>query len=272
MAPAMRVQAMVVVRFSYPAEAGFQLSRDGVAQARAALYDPARLARRFALFEALALPSLAAQSDPEFTLVALVGEDLPPAARARLEGCLAPFADAQLVALPPHNNYKGTKLAIEAARRADVTHLLTIRLDDDDALGRDAIAAHKALAPRLAALGPVDAPAVACFNNGLFLELGPAGNRVFGVIEKLPISVGTGMIAPAGARPTVFSTDHRRLHTRWNCYTEALTPRFIRTVHRDNDSAAAVSGTRIDYTDAELDAVLARHFPFTRDQLLALRV
>ena len=266
----MRPQAIVTVRFSYVADAGFKLSRSGLDGVRRTLYAPDRLARRFHLFEALALPSLAAQIDTDFTLALLVGEDFPPEARARLERLIAPLGDAHIVALPPYNNYKATKAAIEAVRRPEATHLMTIRLDDDDALGKDCIAAHKHLAPRLAALGPADAPAVVCFNNGLFLEIGAGGSRLFGVIEKLPISVGTCMIAPADARPTVFSTDHRRLHTRWNCYTEALTPRFIRTVHRDNDSAANVSGERIDYTPARLDAVLAQHFPFTRDALEAL--
>ena len=268
--PSTRVQTMVVVRFSYVADAGFKLSSEGLDGIRRTLYEPARLERRFRLFEALALPSLAAQSDPDFTLVVLVGEDFPTHARMRMERLIDPFQDAHLVALPPYNNYKGTKLAIEACRQDSATHLLTIRLDDDDALGRDCIAAHKVLAPAMAALGPIHAPAVVCFNNGLFLDLAAQGNSVFGVVEKQPISVGTGMITPAGARPTVFSTDHRRLHTRWNCYTEALTPRFIRTVHRDNDSAAHVSGDRIDYTPTELDAVLAQNFPFTRDHLMSL--
>ena len=268
--PSTNVQTMVVVRFSYVAEAGFKLSREGLEGIRRILYDPARLARRFRLFEALALPSLMAQTDPAFTLVVLVGEDFPADARLRIERLILPFQDAHLVALPPHNNYKGTKLAIEACRHPSATHLLTVRLDDDDALGRDCLAAHKALGPAIASLGPADAPGVICFNNGLFLELSAGANSVFGVVEKLPISVGTGMITPAGVRPTVFSTDHRRLHTRWNCYTEALTPRFIRTVHRDNDSAANVSGVRVDYTHAELDAVLAQNFPFTRDHLMSL--
>jgi hypothetical protein len=268
--PSIRPQAVVVVRFSYPAISGFQLSHAGLEQARRTLYDSTRLERRFRLFETLALPSLRAQTDPDFTVVLLVGDDFPPQARARLAAMVAPLQEAHIVALPPHNNFKATKLAIEAHRNPAASHLLTIRLDDDDALGRDCIAAQKALAPALAALGPADAPAVVCFNNGLFLELGAGGNTLFGVIEKLPISVGTCMIAPAGAMPTVFSTDHRSLHTRWNCYTEALTPRFIRTVHRDNDSSAHVSGTRLNYAPDALDEVLARHFPFTRAQLLSL--
>ena len=271
MPESIRAQAIVVIRFSYVAEAGFKLSRTGLTDMRRTLYDPARLERRFRLFEALTLPSLATQSDPDFSLAILIGEDFPADPRARLERLIAPYRDARLVTQPVYNNYKATKLAIEACRQDGASHLISIRLDDDDAFSRDVIAAQKALAPRVAELGPADAPAVICFNRGLFLELGEAGNKLYGVTEKLPLGIGMGMIAPADARPTIFSTDHRRVHTRWNVYTEALTPRFIRTVHRDNDSDAIASGERLQHSPEDLDAILRDHFPFTRDQLLSLR-
>jgi len=267
----MRAQVIVVVRFSYLAESGFKMSRRAPDKIRATLYDPARLERRFALFEALTLPALMTQTDPDFTLVLLIGEDFPEAFRNRLARMIAPLQDARIVALPPYNNYKATKLAIEEVRQPAATHLITVRLDDDDAFSRDTIAMQKQLCPRVAALGPADAPAMVCFNNGLFLELAETGNRLFGVIEKLPLGIGMAMIAPVGARPTIFSTDHRRVHTRWNVYTEALTPRFIRTVHRDNDSDALISGERPEYTDAQMEQILSQNFPFTRAQLLALK-
>ena len=267
----MRAQVIVVIRFSYVADAGFKISAQGLGAIRKTLYAPDRLARRFRLFEALTLPSLLAQTDDNFTLAVLIGDDFPADARARLARLIAPLRDARIIALPPHNNYKATKLAIEACQRPEATHVISVRLDDDDALGRDCIAAQKHIAPKVAALDPNDAPAVICFNNGFFLELSEQGNRLFGVIEKLPLGIGMGMIAPVGARPTIFSTDHRRVHTRWNCYTDALTPRFIRTVHRDNDSDALSSGEKPKYSDSDLDHVLAANFPFTRAELLALK-
>lgn len=270
MPPSIRAQVIVVIRFSYVADSGFKLSRKGLDEVRATLYAPDRLERRFRLFTALTLPSLLCQSDPDFTLAVLIGEDFPSEFRARLGHLIAPLQDARLVALPPENNYRSTKRAIEACRKPDATHVTSVRLDDDDALGRGVIASLKRVAPPLVALGPADAPAVICFNNGLFLELSAQGNRLFGVIEKLPLGIGMGMIAPVGARPTIFSTDHRRVHTRWNCYTEALTPSFIRTVHRDNDSGALASGERFDFTRTEIDAILSAHFSHQQEDLLAL--
>ncbi|WP_071799312.1 glycosyltransferase [Natronohydrobacter thiooxidans] len=266
----MRMQVIIVIRFSYVAEGGFRLSRDGLDAARATLYAPDRLERRFRLFEALTLPSLLGQTDPDFTLAVLVGTDFPASARSRLAQLIAPLRDAHIVALPPYNNYRSTKDALQACTRPEATHILSLRLDDDDALGRDVVEAQKRIAPTVAAAGPADAPAVVCFNNGLFLELSEQGNRLYGVIEKLPLGIGMGMLAQVDARPTIFSTDHRQVHTRWNTYTEALTPRFIRTVHRDNDSGALVSGKRIDYDAAQIDTVLRRHFCHDQASLLAL--
>ena len=266
----MRAQIIVVIRFSYVAAAGFKISAQGLNAIRKALYAPDRLARRFRLFEALTLPSLLAQTDADFTVAFLIGDDFPADARARLEKLIAPLRDARIVALPPHTNFKATKLAIDALKRQEATHIISVRLDDDDAIGLDSIAAQKQLAPQVAALGACDDPAVICFNSGLFLELSEQGNQLFGVVEKLPLGVGMGMIAPADARPTIFSTDHRRVHTRWNCYTEAQTPRFIRTVHRDNDSGALSSGDRPNYSDSRLDEILAANFSVTRAELMAL--
>lgn len=267
----MRAQAIVVVRFSYVAEDGFRLSKQGLDKVRATLYDPARLERRFRIFEALALPSLLAQTDPDFTLILLVGDDFPPTYKARLQQILMPLRDAHLIAMPPMHTHRATRMAIQDCRKDWATHLMTIRLDDDDALGKDCIEAHKRLAPVMSAVGPSWEPAVVCFNNGLFLELSESGNSIWGVVEKMPISVGTCMIHQAHRKyKTVFSADHRFLHAHYNCYTEALTPRFLRTRHKDNDSGATYTGYRTDFTGEELDALLAKYFPFTRDQLLAI--
>lgn len=267
----MRAQVIVVIRFSYVAEAGFKISSQGLDAIRQTLYNPERLARRFRLFEALTLPSLLAQTDADFSVAVLIGDDFPADDRACLARLIAPLRHAQIVALPPLNNYKSTRLAILACQKPETTHVISVRLDDDDAFARDCIAAQKQIAPNVAALGPHDAPAVVCFNNGLFLEMSDQGNRLFGVIEKLPLGIGMGMITPVDARATIFSTDHRRVHTRWNCYTEALTPRFIRTVHRDNDSGALASGELPSYSDRDIDQILAAHFPFSRADLLALK-
>lgn len=264
-------QIIVVIRFSYVASSGFRANKLSEREVRAQLYADARLARRFAMFEALTLPSLRAQSDQDFTTVVLIGDDFPAGWRARLESLLHKLGDGRVVALPPQGNYGATKAALSKCLDDRATHVVSMRLDDDDALSRDGIAETRRIVPLLHQISGPNVPAVIAFNKGLFLEMGPEQNRLYGVVEKLPLGIGMSMVAPRDARPTIFSLDHRQVHTRFNCYTDGVTPRFIRTVHRDNDSAGFASGRRIDFTEAELDKLLAKSFPFTRPELLSLR-
>lgn len=267
---AIRPQAIVVIRFSYVAEKGWQMARQGVENARTQLYQPDRLERRFRLFEALTLPSLFGQTDPDFTTCVLIGPDFPPDFRARLVQLTKGLHDCRIVALPPMHNFKATKQAIQMCTNTD-THIISIRLDDDDAISADCIAEQKRLAPLALEMSGVKRPAVIAFNAGFFLELSEQGNSLRGVVDKLPLGIGLGMVAPKAAVPTIFTTDHRKLHTHWNCYTDAETPRYIRTVHRDNDSGTTFFGRELTYSDTQMDELLARQFPFfTRAGLLAL--
>lgn len=270
MAPDLTAQVIIVIRFSYVALAGFRLSKNGEHDVRTKLYAPERLERRFRLFEALTLPSLLAQTDQDFTTAVLIGDDFPPVWRARLEAQIRPLAGARIIPLPPLNNYKSTKKALDICTRSATSHVVSMRLDDDDAISSDCIAETKRIVPPLLQMSGPENPAIIAFNNGLFLELGAGGNTLYGVNEKTPLGIGMSMVAPRGARPTVFSMDHRMVHTRWNCFTNGMTPRFIRTVHRDNDSTGFMSGTRVDLSDEDLDAVLSQGFPFSRQMLMTL--
>jgi hypothetical protein len=263
-------QVIVVIRFSYLGENGWRLTHGGLEANRKVLYDEDRLERRFRLFEALTLPSLLAQTDHDFTTAILIGSDFPLTWRQRLTRLVKPLKDARIIALKPMKNFAATKTALDLCTKSP-SHVISIRLDDDDAMSIDCIAEQKRLAPMVLEISGIDTPTIVAFNNGLFLKIAEGGNKLFGVIESLPLGIGMGMIAPKGMRPTIFSTDHRQIHTRWNSYTDSVTPHFIRSVHGDNDSGARVYGVEKDYSDSELDKIMATRFPFTRAELLALR-
>ena len=71
------MQAIGICRFSYPALGGFQVEHGSAEDRAAYLYAPARLDERFALFETVALPCLRAQTDQNFEVVVVIGEDFP---------------------------------------------------------------------------------------------------------------------------------------------------------------------------------------------------
>ncbi|MGY6534900.1 MAG: glycosyltransferase [Pararhodobacter sp.] len=265
-----RNRIAVLVRFSYPAATGTRATLQGPEAARRLLYDPARLERRFALFQALTLPSLLAQTDSDFTTLFLIGADFPMPARRRLAAMVAPLADSRLVALPPLPHFAATRRAFDRALDNQLTHLTTVRLDDDDAMSNDLIARLRSAIGPVLALSGADAPAVISFQNGLYLEIAAQGNRLYRVIERTPLGIGLAMVAPLPRRDTIFSRNHRLLPQFFNTWSDATRPAFIRSVHRDNDSDPSATGQTVELSDNDLRAVLSAHFAVSLENLRAL--
>lgn len=265
-----RNQIIGLMRFSYPAIGGFSKTGQSPEQTAATLYDPERLARRFALFEALALPSLLAQQDQDFRMVFLIGQDMPRPWQDRLHDHVAALPGARVVALEPLPHYRATRKALARAQLEAATHVTGFRLDDDDALDRDHIARMRQVVTALLPAAGVDCPLVTGCNRGFFLELAPEGNRIFDVVEKTPLGLGLAMTTPRGISENIFRRNHRFSGQFYNTFTEANTPAFIRTVHRDNDSDPHSSGILTPLTWDKAAPQIAAHFPFTADDLRAL--
>ncbi len=258
-----------LIRFSYPALNGFAKAPEDIDRLRDQLFETSRLERRFALFEALTIPSLAAQKDA-VDLIVLTGPDLPAPAMERLSAALASLPGAQIVTLPPMLHYQATQEAFARILDPKDTHLTSFRLDDDDAVDRNFVARLRALSDGMLRLLDPSRPLVIGHNKGIFLERGAAGSRLYDVVEKLPIGIGLSLTAPVQSGLNIFRRNHRLLPQFFTTFTDAETPAFIRTIHADNDSAPHASGVVDTMTEADIDAVVARHFPFTGAGLRAL--
>jgi hypothetical protein len=104
------------------------------------LFDPVRLEARFALFEAVCLPSLAAQNPDRFDAMLLSSAALPDRWKERLEGLLADHPNISARYDEPDQHSDAFTRAL--AERFDTDHSkshvrATVRLDDDDALSAD---------------------------------------------------------------------------------------------------------------------------------------
>jgi len=269
MARGFRNQIVGLVRFSYPAQGGFAKRPAASVSVEAQLYDPARLERRFHLFEHLTLPSLLAQTDPDFQTLFVIGIDLPEPARDRLQAAIAPLRGAVIVALEPMPHYGATQKAFAVLRDARASHVTSFRLDDDDALDCGFIARLRAT---VAALRPVaaDRPLVIGANRGFFLRQAPGGNELFDVVEKLPLGIGLAMVVPQVSEENIFRRNHRLLPQFYSTFTDTETPAFIRSIHPDNDSEPHGSGVDHKMTEVQIAAAIAAHFPFTMAQLKSL--
>ena len=261
-----------LVRFSYPALSGFSVKPDDPSQLQAMLYDRARLERRFALFEALALPSLKSQSDQDFQTLFLIGTDLPDWAKDRLSAGIAAL-DARLIALPPMHHYPAIQRAFSSLPETAHTHLTSFRLDDDDALDVDHIARLRRISAGVA--GFTGTPFAVTQNRGLFVDLTRKTPRFTEATEKMPLSVGVALCAPAGYPDNIFRRNHRLLPQFFTTFSDATEMAYLRSVHGSNDSTAHTTGVVADRTTDEAAAILTARFAVTPDGLnhlaLALR-
>lgn len=269
LSPEFKNQIVGLIRFSYPAKGGFAKGFDSAEQAEAFLYEPARLERRFHLFEKMCLPALQAQGDGAFTLVILTGDTLPDSAKARLKGHLKTLADGRLVTLPTKPHYGAMKAALRQVAPGKASHRTSFRLDDDDALASDYIARLRARAEQVHALGQGQPVAIA-FNRGLYVRLQDSGNEVFDAVERTPLSVGSALVAPIGQENNIYARNHRFLPQFFDTVSEAATPTWIRTIHADNDSDPFIQGKSHMWDDAQIDAALKKGFAQSMSDLKAL--
>jgi hypothetical protein len=168
------------------------------------------------------------------------------------------------------HHFPATQRAMARLLAPDASHLTSFRLDDDDAIDRGLVARLRRQSEALLQLVGPDRPFVVGHNRGFFLEIAPGANRIFDVVEKLPLGIGLALVAPAGSGENIFARNHRLLPQFYTTFTEADTPAFIRTVHAGNDSDAHASGRSGQMEPAALARAVEAGFPFRLADLLAL--
>lgn len=243
---------------------------DDLTAMREMLYQPARLERRFRLFEHLAFHTMALQDDTDFTCALLIGDSFPDVWRARLEDIVAEFAPLQIVALPPMVHIQAVKAAYQALPDdPDATHIATFRQDDDDGMHRQTTARIRAVADNMLQVRQGRKPFVIAFNRGFYLDR-QADVPITEWFERAPLGIGLAMVTPKGDHATVFRRNHRNLIEYYDCYSEVERPMWIRSVHEDNDSTAAPQGRPGTMPPRGIKRVLLDGFGLTPETLAAL--
>ena len=236
-------QIVGVCRFSYPAKAGFRLSAEGHDAIVDALYAPERLRRRFAYFEMICLPSLAAQTDPDFTLVVLIGDAMPIRWRKRLKALRATYPFLQICAAEPLGPLQATRRAFRIGAVEDVPFVTGFRLDDDDAVACDYIERLRETSDRLldagwATEGDARGHRVSVGDLLGTGQTGPPG--LFAFSEIRPLAQASAMITPFDFRLNIFRWNHAHLLAHVRCWTDPEPDMFVRSVHDGNDSGRTV--------------------------------
>lgn len=264
-------QIIGCMRFSYISKGGFAHSHDSQEQQEAMIYAPDRMERRFQLFEHFALRSLKQQTDQDFKCIFLITQTFPDAYRQRLLDLIGDWEPGIVMPKPFMPQFRAIKACYEEVQDGSLPWVTTFRLDDDDMLDRNFIARTRRLAVPLAELRGDGQPVILSFNKGVYLEISDEGNRIFDACERTPLSVGSAMITPTGARENIYSRNHRKLAAFFPAYSELDEPSWLRTVHQDNDSIPEFTGI-LDKQDAgTVDRWLDEAFGVSREWLMGFQ-
>ncbi|QZH76408.1 MAG: hypothetical protein JY451_07710 [Erythrobacter sp.] len=202
---------------------------------------PGWLERRFALFEAYCLPSIAAQTTRDFHWLIYFDPATPEAFRERISAAQQSFPfEARFV-----ESFSAEMVARDVVERLNpaARRVLSTRLDNDDAVSRDFL-------KRVRAAAEAHAPGtVLNFPQGIALRHG----RLFSADD--PSNPFTTLIEDtSGPVQTIWSAQHRDLGTKWQLVQITSPPVWLQVVHGEN-VANRIKGALLD--GADLPAVFA---------------
>ncbi|WP_136636890.1 glycosyltransferase [Pseudooceanicola onchidii] len=228
------MQVIGLCRFSYPALGGFQVEHDDPATRAAYLYAPDRMEARFRTFEAFTLPGLRAQTDPDFTFLIVVGDDLPAAWRTRLDRLTADIPQVVIQAHPPGPHRKVMQAAINSVRdKGRIT--LQYRLDDDDGVAVEFTARLRAEAAAQTRALTGNRHIAIDFRDGFIAAPGPEGLRLRRTTAPFMTAALAVMFEP-DVQLTVMNFSHVKLEKFMTCVPVGGPPMYLRGYGDWNDS------------------------------------
>ncbi len=223
------MQVIGLCRFSYLATGGFR----GVQSH--ALFDRTRLEERFAHFETLTLPSLRAQSDPDFDFVIVTSADLPAWALERLFAAAQSLPSAVIEQHGPGRMMPLMRAVAQRARRDPSAPCLQFRQDDDDAVATDFIARLREAA-RLASDLCAAHPMVGVdWTSGFAIQCNHLG--VSGHAQHKPnLGVAHAVHVLGGIKASIFHYPHHKLSEHVPTLSFPDPPMWLRAHGDFNDS------------------------------------
>ncbi len=235
-------QIIGVCRFSYLGTGGFQALRHGPERAAELLYAPARMKRRFAYFEHICLPSLAAQTDTDFRLVVLIADTMPTRWRKRLKLLWDRYEFLELCIIEAAGPLNSSRRAFKRGWDRTSPYVTGFRIDDDDAVSVDYIAKTREIADQLLTLGWAnkETPAAVCFHRGIYWDMNSVDEPFWDFSENQPLGLASAMVMTPDAKANIFRWNHRLLASQARCWIDPHEQMFLRTLHGHNDSGRSI--------------------------------
>lgn len=231
-----KVQVLGLCRFSYPAPVqSFQVKHADLAERRAALYDPARLNQRLMWLEHVFLPPLRGQTDQDFTILFLLGEDFPEPFRSRIETLIADVPQIIPVWRPTQDLRTLTRELFLAACDPEADLVAEFNADDDDAFALDYVEELRRHAPLMAPLVQRCGKAALDFQRGILMETDSEG--VFSEAITVPLwATAMAVYMRPDHRSCMLDFKHHRLYGAMPVLSFSDRFMFVRGAHDTNDS------------------------------------
>lgn len=229
------MQVIGLCRFSYPAQGGFQVEHASIEERCRYLYSQPRMEERFRLFEAIAMPCLQEQTDPDFTFVVLVGDNLPKPHLERLNDLIVSFPQARIVTAAPGPHREVMKRVLNQARNNPQDPCLQFRHDDDDAVSVDFVERLRQTAADCPGLIAKNRTVAIDFNKGFVAEASADGLAVT-EIHRPYYTAAMGMYVRGGCQLSIMNFGHERIARFMPSVTISDAPMFVRTHNGYNDS------------------------------------
>lgn len=235
------VQVLGLCRWNYPSAPGaFQRDAQGGLEAiRKALYDPLRMELRLFYLEHVVLPSLRVQSDPDFTIVFLMGDQLPEGPRARVLNLIADIPQIKPVFAAegqPHQDI--CRQVMLAERMQDVRAVAEFRIDDDDAVAVDFVERTRDVFTRTKALFRLGGKLALDFNKGLIFRTAHTGIEVTAAVTRY-WTPGLVLYQRPQSEQSLLDFNHAQLWKRIPTITFPRVPMYVRGAHGGNDSSVS---------------------------------
>lgn len=226
------------------------------------LYDDARMALRFHLFETFLLPSLKAQTDPNFVLLILTSDILPAKHLRRLRALCDSDDRLQLIVSDETTVHAAIRPEIARLNSGLSRPLVQFRIDDDDCLSHDYVHELRRYMQRLGDVMPV----AYSRSNGLVVTA-YAGEETQIYRATLPFnSMGTA-IRISGDR-TIFSFGHEKLLKRFPAMVDNAGMGFLSIKIDGHDSRPvsladpAFRRTHVPVAEDQTETILSKWFGF----------
>ncbi|AHM03931.1 hypothetical protein roselon_01549 [Roseibacterium elongatum DSM 19469] len=261
-----RVQVQGLCRFSFPCTGGFKKYHEDLEERRAALYSPIRLDQRLTWFEHVALPALRAQTDKDFTLHLLLGEDFPQPWRDRLMRLIADLPQIVPVFRAAGDHRSVCREVLWAGRDPQAATVAEFRLDDDDAVAVNYVQSLRRNWPRVRKLVSATGRLALDQGKGMVLEACDTGAIVPHLFLTMCWTPGLALYLRPDDTGTIMDFPHHKIWHRVPFVSLTEQVMFIRGDHATNDARTPWNATApVANAPGDLGALLKTRFDIDLD-------